>query len=306
MTSASDQLEFRNSLVESAFLVPMAGTGVYGMSAKFEEIVTALDTFIGKRGADLPTTRVRFPPLLPFTSFQLTDFGPSFPNLMGAVFTFNGGDKEHATLLTQMQQEEEWRQALEPSDLMLVSAACHPAYAMFGPSVPAGGRYADVLGYCFRQEASDDPMRMRVFRQREFVYIGEPGRATAHCEQWIGRSMQLLRELGLDVFAEPANDPFFGRAGRILASGQRASQLKTELVLRSAGSPTPPAGMALASVNNHADHFGQRFNIQLPTAHVAHSACVGFGLERISLTLLRIHGLDPAAWPGQVRSLLCL
>ena len=305
MTSASDQQEFRNSLVESAFLIPMAGTGVYGMSAKFEEIVTALDALIGKRGADLPTAQVRFPPLLPFTSFQQTDFAASFPNLMGAVFTFNGRDKEHAMLLTRIQQEEEWRQALEPSDLMLVSAACHPAFAMFGTSVPAGGRYADVLGYCFRQEVSDDPMRMRVFRQREFVYIGEPDRAAAHCEEWIGRSMQLLKELGLDVSAEPANDPFFGRAGRILASGQRADQLKTELVLRRVGSPPPP-GMALASVNNHADHFGQRFNIRLPTARVAHSACVGFGLERISLALLRIHGLDPTAWPSQVRSLLCL
>lgn len=34
---------------------------------------------------------------------------------------------------------------------------------------------------------------------------------------------------------------------------------------------------------------------------VAHSACVGFGLERIELALLRSHGLDPEPWPVDVR-----
>jgi seryl-tRNA synthetase len=306
VTLAPGQKEFRNRLVESAFLVPLAATGVYGLGVKFEEIVSALDSLISARGADLDATRVRFPPVFPFSSFQRTDFAASFPNLLGAVFTFAGGDKDHAALLAQIRREEEWRHELVPSDLMLVSAACHPAFATFGPSVPAGGRYADVLGYCFRQEASDDPMRMRVFRQREFVYIGEPGQAAAHCEEWAGRGLQLLTDLGLDVSAEPANDPFFGRAGHILASGQQAGRLKTELILQPEGAGPWLAGVAMASVNSHADHFGQRYGIRLPNARPAHSACVGFGLERITLALLGIHGLDPAAWPGPVRSLLCL
>jgi hypothetical protein len=37
---------------------------------------------------------------------------------------------------------------------------------------------------------------------------------------------------------------------------------------------------------------------------VAHTACVGFGLERITLALLRHHGLDLAAWPDSVRTTL--
>ena len=35
---------------------------------------------------------------------------------------------------------------------------------------------------------------------------------------------------------------------------------------------------------------------------VAHSACVGFGMERIALALFRTHGLDPATWPVSVRA----
>ena len=32
----------------------------------------------------------------------------------------------------------------------------------------------------------------------------------------------------------------------------------------------------------------------------AHTACVGFGLERITLALLSRHGLDVDTWPGDV------
>lgn len=306
MTRAADDIEFRDSLIEKSLLLPMPGTGIYGMGAKLEELIDALNIVIGNRGADLSAERVRFPPLLPFVSFLQTGFAASFPNLMGAVFAFSGGDREHRVLLEQIRQEEEWRQVLGPSDLMLVSAACHPVFAMLGASVIREGRYVDVLGYCYRQEPSDDPMRMRVFRQREFVCVGEPDAAVAHSELWIERGTRLLRDLGLEVSAEPANDPFFGRAGRILASGQRAGQRKTELVVEAEGASPSTGGLALASVNSHEDYFGRRFNIQLPDTRAAHSACVGFGLERIALSLLRSHGLDVATWPGPVRSLLCL
>jgi hypothetical protein len=33
----------------------------------------------------------------------------------------------------------------------------------------------------------------------------------------------------------------------------------------------------------------------------AHTACLGFGLERITLALLRTHGLDVSTWPAAVR-----
>jgi hypothetical protein len=36
----------------------------------------------------------------------------------------------------------------------------------------------------------------------------------------------------------------------------------------------------------------------------AHSACVGFGLERCALALLKVHGLHTSSWPVSVRSAL--
>ena len=89
--------------------------------------------------------------------------------------------------------------------------------------------------------------------------------------------------------------PFFGRVGRILAENQRAETLKFELVtpVNSVEHPT-----AIASANCHLDHFGEPFGIVTADGAVAHSCCFGFGLDRITLALLRTHGVRPEDWPN--------
>ena len=61
---------------------------------------------------------------------------------------------------------------------------------------------------------------------------------------------------------------------------------------------------AIASANYHEDHFGLPFGMHTPDGEVAHSACFGYGLERITLALFATHGSDVAGWPGEVRSAL--
>ena len=51
------------------------------------------------------------------------------------------------------------------------------------------------------------------------------------------------------------------------------------------------------SINYHQDHFGSVYGIVTGDGRVAHSACLGFGLERVTLALLRIHGLELDEWP---------
>ena len=46
------------------------------------------------------------------------------------------------------------------------------------------------------------------------------------------------------------------------------------------------------------------FDIRTHDGEVAHSACVGFGLERVALALFKTHGFDLAKWPGEVRDVL--
>jgi seryl-tRNA synthetase len=60
----------------------------------------------------------------------------------------------------------------------------------------------------------------------------------------------------------------------------------------------------VASFNYHREHFSSIFELLQPNGELAHTACVGFGLERITLALLSRHGLDPDAWPNEVTALL--
>jgi seryl-tRNA synthetase len=60
----------------------------------------------------------------------------------------------------------------------------------------------------------------------------------------------------------------------------------------------------VASFNYHREHFAHVHRIAMEDGGEAHTACLGFGLERCSLALLRKHGLEPASWPTEVREVL--
>jgi seryl-tRNA synthetase len=135
---------------------------------------------------------------------------------------------------------------------------------------------------------------------RELVRIGEPDAVLAWRDGWIERGRELLERLRLDVRSDVAADPFFGRRGRMLALSQVDQALKFELHVPIAGEePT-----AVASFNYHQDHFGSLYAIGLAGGGVAHTACLGFGHERMVLALVRAHGTDPATWPADVRGAL--
>ncbi len=154
--------------------------------------------------------------------------------------------------------------------------------------------------YVFRNEPSADPARLQAFHMHEHVRIAEPETVSAWREEWCGRALEFLSSLGLDVQLQPASDPFFGRSGRILASSQLQQELKLEIVASISG----PRPTAIASLNYHQDHFASRFGLETSDGAVAHSACVGFGEERIVLALLRSARPRPGTWPTEVRERL--
>jgi seryl-tRNA synthetase len=134
------------------------------------------------------------------------------------------------------------------------------------------------------------------------VRFGSPDVVAGWRDDWCGRALALLRGLGLRAESVDAADPFFGRAGRMLAASQREQRLKFEVVVPIASAePT-----AVASFNYHQDHFASAYGIHMEDGTQAHTACLGFGHERITLALLKTHGLDTAAWPDEVRTELRL
>lgn len=292
---------FRDELLTAGLLVPLGADGLYGRSGRFEDVVDGVSRIVSGLGRADGATRVRFPPVEPRWVFERTDYLKSFPDLTGAVSSFSGGDADHALLLADAEAGLDWSRHLAPADVLLCPAVCHPLYPTIDGPLPAGGGRFDVCGWVFRHEPSIDPARLQAFRQHEIVYVGDAAGARAHRDLWVERGLEVLGGLGLDVQPVVANDPFFGRVGRMLAANQRDEELKIELVAEVASAERPTA---ILSSNCHEDHFGAAFDLRADDGSVAHSACVGFGLERITLALLRRHGLDIDAWPAATRDRL--
>jgi seryl-tRNA synthetase len=238
---------------------------------------------------------------MPWATFEKNGYLESFPDQMGSVHAFRGDEAAHGELLRRTESHEDRGPLLVTTDLVLCPAACHALYPTQSGTLPEGGRRFEIVGDCFRHEPSTDPFRMQSFRMHEFVYLGTPDGARAHRDDWIDRGLDVLNGLGLDATPVVANDPFFGRPGRMLAANQRSEELKFELVVPvfASGRPT-----AIASSNRHLDHFSRPFGIDTADGDVAHSACFGFGIDRIALALLEHHGTAADAWPGAVRSAL--
>jgi len=294
------RVDFTRQLVEAGHQIPLGSSGVVGRSAVFEDVVAGLSRALRQRlEADQTVERMSFPAVVPQSIFEKTDYVTSFPQMIGSVRVFNGDNAAHAQILRARQAEEDWTAQLCSSDLMMLSAACHPLYALVSGQLPHPRRF-DVIGHCFRHEPSDDPSRMVCFRMHEQVYVGSVQGAVQHRDRWLSETLDLLESLGLRARVDVANDPFFGRAGKLLSTGQRDDALKYEILYDIFDDgPT-----AIASANAHQSHFGETFGIELPDGTPAHSSCFGLGLERTTLSLFREHGTDPSRWSTSARSIL--
>lgn len=294
---------FLDELTAAGLLIPSGVRGVYGRSGTFEHVVEQFERYVTRMGT-LPAAEVmRFPPVFNRAHYCKINHIHNFPDLMGSVHAFTGGDREHAAMLGRFGDGGDWARDLAPSEVMLIPAACYPLYPAATGTLPEAGRTVDLKCWVFRHEPSDDPARMQIFRQREYVRLGTPEQALAHRDAWLERARRMLEAVGLPVQAVVANDPFFGRGGRLAKATQREQVLKYELVVPICSAERPTA---ITSCNYHLDYFGHAFDIRTADGRPAHTACIGFGLERIALALFRTHGLVVPAWPTAVRERLAL
>jgi seryl-tRNA synthetase len=293
-----ERAALRSALIEHGLLYETGVLGLYGTSASFERIVDGIDACIERAAAPDRPERRRFGPLIARDTLRVTGYLDHLPHLLGSVHAFTGAEAEHPALLERVNAQADWGPSLAMTELVLAPAVCHAVYPTLRGEAPEQGRVVDVRGHCFRHEPSVDPARMVSFRMHENVLAGSPDACRQFVERWIERAAGVLQALGVEAQLVVASDPFFGRAGRLMKSAQTSKVLKRELVAKVASAAAPTA---LCSFNYHEEHFGKAFGIVRANGEPAHTACMGFGLERVALALLGAHGFSLERWPEAVR-----
>ena len=250
---------FLSRLMAARLLLPTSVPGIYGRSATFVQLLGGLERLLTHHGRTETTQVWQCPPVLPHNAAEKYDRSPAFPHPRHVPEASMG-------------------------DLALAPAACCYVYPSLTGTLPHAGRTIDIESWCYRSAPSLNPMQMRAFRMREFVYAGTAEQTLAFRESGVTRAQTLFASLGLTTTVRPHGETL-------------------DVIVPLLGGECPTA---LLSANYHQYHFGQLFEIRTHEGNIAHTACIAFGMERLALALLAEHSLQPAKWPQELRELLDL
>jgi len=301
MTDPYDPKAFHDELAARGLILPTGIRGGYGRGAVFEDILERFDALVLRLAAPDGAESMTFPPITARSMIERMGYLDNFPQLIGSVHSFFGNELKAREVAELARNGERWEHLLDITEVMLLPAAVRQQAAEHGVDGVAGGRLVTTKNWCYRHEPSDEPTRLQHFRMREYIRVGAPDDVEAWRDGWLDRALTLLRGLGLPADSDVANDPFFGRVGKMMATSQREQRLKFEIVVPVVSKENPTA---ICSFNWHQEHFTGKFGIRRNDGSTAHTACLGFGLERVTLALLKTHGCDVAAWPAEVRAQL--
>lgn len=292
---------FYQGLVAHGLIHPVGVQGAFGRGEVFEQVVERFDRVVfdlaKADGAEVCT----FPPVISRKLLEKVHYLDNFPHLCGSIHSFVGNDAAARKLAETAHSGQPWGDQLVETDLVMTPTACYPVYPLFSGTLPDDGRLVTIMNWIFRHEPSPEPTRLQSFRMREIIRAGTLDQVMDWRDSWLQRGLELLTSLGLPVDSDIAADPFFGRAGKILASGQRQAKLKFELLVPVISLQNKTA---VASFNVHQDHFANMFDIRCGDGSMGATACLGFGLERVVMALFRTHGFRIEDWPQAVRDRL--
>lgn len=189
--------------------------------------------------------------------------------------------------------------SLAPPTTVLSPTVCFHVYSWLKDMELEAPRCVTALGHCHRYESKtmSGLERLWDFHMREIVFAGDGESA----EQWwaacVDLCVSLLDSWNITYEIVSATDPFFVEGYSSVASYQAAFELKYEIRV-----PLPYSNgrtMAIGSINRHHDFFGKAMGFsQKGAPGNAHTACVGFGMERVVWAWLCTHGLNPDRWPS--------
>lgn len=177
-------------------------------------------------------------------------------------------------------------------------AACYPLYHFLsGRTVAHPGKAYSWQGRVFRFESRNvrEMQRLWEFGVRELVFVGSAEYVAAGREGTVELLRQFAEEFDIALQFQVATDPFFVT----IAAARRLWQQSMESKYEVRAFIAEDKSLAIGSVNAHGDFFSHRFDISAGGV-LAHTACVGLGLERLVYALFQQHGCEGRYWPRLV------
>jgi seryl-tRNA synthetase len=182
----------------------------------------------------------------------------------------------------------------------LIPAACLPVYVnLKGKNLKKDFLAITVKSRVFRNESAyANIYRMREFDMREIIFCGEKEAVQNSLIQAQESIRSLAAGLDLTFSLNLSHDDFYGTNAKFNALYQLFTRSKVEL---RAFSASIQKFVPIASFNYHGLHFSRTFQIRTSRG-LAHTGCVGFGLQRWALIFLETHGFNRKKWPqlGQI------
>ncbi|MET8726872.1 hypothetical protein ABZV81_06725 [Streptomyces parvus] len=287
-------------------VVHEAGPGQVALGAP---ALAALDAFDGLLREiireEFAALEYRYPTLLPVSALHRSGYLFSFPqHLMFAARLEGDVDTYREFAEEAVARKDIGDRVLDrcgPVDRVLPPTMCYHTFDQFaGATLPDENTVVTAKGGSFRHESRyhQTMERLADFTIRETVFLGTAEFVREARDRFRRRATEMVEQLDLAGRCEVASDPFFAGAETAMqVSSQRLLELKHELHL----DVGPGESISVGSFNLHEKHFGEAFGIKGPDGGTVYSACVGFGLERLTYALLCQYGWDVDDWPALLK-----
>lgn len=294
------QADVYGELQRREWLFPV-GAGAVSLAGPALALHRALDRLFARAyAAEFGTAARSFPASMPAELLHACGYFDSHPN-MSTFATHLVEDLDVIEAFREANEETETfvpppPASFAPPEVCLVPAACFPCYPTYaGRTLEEEGVALSWQGRIFREESRNATglSRLREFGVRELVFVGTEPFVRAARRRALELVDALFRRCELSFAIATASDPFFATVAAAKTFWQQSQEVKHEILVPYAADQTVAAG----SVNYHENFFGRRFAIAARDGELAHTACVGIGIERLMLAVYAQHGFAPANWP---------
>lgn len=284
--------------------------GFFSFQGDMLRVLQALNLSVQKMGEEVDAIEQEHPAVWPVRLFKMIDYFRDFPQQMILCAPLKDDFEVRAEFSKNFGKEADFDSVpmgthMADATFGLQPAVCDCCYYTLEGARDLKDSFYTTTNRVFRNErsATNQLDRLTNFTVRDIMFVGREEYVLEARQLMIERLSKFLVSLGINAKIETANDPFFANESAMKSVFQNTHRLKYELL---AYIPHLDREIATGSINLHTDFFGRAFDIESAEGAVAHSGCIGVGMERMTYALFCQHGPDLGDWPQPVLSFLGL